>query len=743
MSQEKVYFKERRCFLQNLSFDLEYTQLKDFFKDHCGVTHDPFVQLLQNPEKKKPSGAALVEFQDLEDVEKALRVDGQEHFGRKMMVTKETRDDDCLKRYCQKNGWSMTMDRRGRARIEVGGGQSMQVDSRSDMGQFSVPRNSGSGMNVVTKKKDRRVFFHNIAFDVVWTDLKDYLKDAGTEGGFVEFLRKEDGSGAGGALVDFRSDEEIETALKVDGQEFKGRKMFVNRDPDGFHLGRWCKKHGYDFKMDDHGNKIKLFKSGFSGGNSGGPSGGAAPPPQYAQPAPPVYGGGPTASTPDGKPLIDNIGDLLKNHVFVSNLAYTTTEGFLTKMFAKVAYVKKAEIFKHDEKADEDKRGKSRGLGLIEFDRARDAARAIIMMNGQEIDGRPIRVRDSNDKRDLPGGLSDLGRPLPETQCVDQVRSRGMNPYGECALFMANAPFDMTQQQMLEMFRLVADCKEANLFKKDGRSKGVGVAKFANAYDAQQCINVLNDAMFQGRKLAIRFDNEPRQGGHAPAPTYAQPQPDYIRHEPMPQSNGYSAPPPRFQEQRQPPVQQAPPQQIGATTDAQIDQLAGLLGIDGATLNAIRIMKSAQSAQAAPPAPVEPKRESNYNNYQNRTRDRSPHRDYNNRRNDSRRDDYSRNDSQQAQASVKSENKNWNPITNDTIYIRNLPSSMNENQLRYLFNQCGQISFMDFPVKSDNSPVGYSYIRFDGADCKKSAQSAVDRFNHYNCDGMQLEVGLY
>ena len=57
--------------------------------------------------------------------------------------------------------------------------------------------------------------------------------------------------------------------------------------------------------------------------------------------------------------------------------------------------------------------------------------------------------------------------------------------------------------------------------------------------------------------------------------------------------------------------------------------------------------------------------------------------------------------------STASQPTSYNSQTTDTIYIRNLPSSMTEQQLRYMIEQCGPISFMDFPLREDSSPVGY------------------------------------
>ena len=57
-------------------------------------------------------------------------------------------------------------------------------------------------------------------------------------------------------------------------------------------------------------------------------------------------------------------------------------------------------------------------MGIVEYARTRDAHRALIMINGSMLQERQLQVRQASDVRELPQDLSDLGRPLPEQQCV-------------------------------------------------------------------------------------------------------------------------------------------------------------------------------------------------------------------------------------------------------------------------------------------------------------------------------------
>ena len=47
--------------------------------------------------------------------------------------------------------------------------------------------------------------------------------------------------------------DDLEKALAVDGQEFKGRKMWVNKDNDNFHIQRFVKRIGVSFRINPKG----------------------------------------------------------------------------------------------------------------------------------------------------------------------------------------------------------------------------------------------------------------------------------------------------------------------------------------------------------------------------------------------------------------------------------------------------------------------------------------------------------
>jgi RNA recognition motif-containing protein len=84
--------------------------------------------------------------------------------------------------------------------------------------------------------------------------------------------------------------------------------------------------------------------------------------------------------------------------IYVGNLSYGTTEDSLRSLFSAHGEVESVAVI-----VDRDS-GRSKGFGFIEM-RDEDAAKAAISaLDGQELDGRRIRVNEANEKprRDAP-----------------------------------------------------------------------------------------------------------------------------------------------------------------------------------------------------------------------------------------------------------------------------------------------------------------------------------------------------
>ena len=97
--------------------------------------------------------------------------------------------------------------------------------------------------------------------------------------------------------------------------------------------------------------------------------------------------------------------------IYVGNLAYATTDEGLRAAFAAYGEVTSARV------VTDRMNGRSKGFGFVEMPDRAQAQAAIDALNGQPLDGRPIRVNESQPKPrterrggGFGGGRRDRGR---------------------------------------------------------------------------------------------------------------------------------------------------------------------------------------------------------------------------------------------------------------------------------------------------------------------------------------------
>jgi cold-inducible RNA-binding protein len=89
--------------------------------------------------------------------------------------------------------------------------------------------------------------------------------------------------------------------------------------------------------------------------------------------------------------------------LFVGNLPWSVADVQLEELFQPHGEVTAARVV-----TDRDS-GRSRGFGFVEIE-APDIAAVISALNGREIDGRPIRVSEAEDRRGSGGPRRDSDR---------------------------------------------------------------------------------------------------------------------------------------------------------------------------------------------------------------------------------------------------------------------------------------------------------------------------------------------
>jgi RNA recognition motif-containing protein len=85
-------------------------------------------------------------------------------------------------------------------------------------------------------------------------------------------------------------------------------------------------------------------------------------------------------------------------NIFVGNLSYQTTEPELEAAFSAYGAVERASIVR-----DRDT-GQARGFAFVEMTNKSEAIKAIQGLDGQELNGRALKVNEARPKEDRGGG---------------------------------------------------------------------------------------------------------------------------------------------------------------------------------------------------------------------------------------------------------------------------------------------------------------------------------------------------
>lgn len=78
--------------------------------------------------------------------------------------------------------------------------------------------------------------------------------------------------------------------------------------------------------------------------------------------------------------------------IYVGNLSYSTTDDSLRQRFEAFGNVESARVV--TDRAS----GRSKGFGFVEMSSDAEAQAAIAGINGQELDGRAVKVNEAQDK---------------------------------------------------------------------------------------------------------------------------------------------------------------------------------------------------------------------------------------------------------------------------------------------------------------------------------------------------------
>jgi len=215
--------------------------------------------------------------------------------------------------------------------------------------------------------------------------------------------------------------------------------------------------------------------------------------------------------------------------VYVSNLSYRTSWQDLKDHFRQCGTVVYADVQK-------DRKGLSRGWGIVEFETPQEAITAIQTLNGVDFAGRVVTVREDRLDRDVTsyngeeggqeegaggrggrggrggaggrtGGRGAGGRgPRPPREESGAAAEGGES--SGLQVVVQGIPWAFKWNELKDMFtnRGYNVSRADVVIGRDGRSRGYGTVRFDSPADAQQAIQDFNGTDLDGRTLAVKLD---------------------------------------------------------------------------------------------------------------------------------------------------------------------------------------------------------------------------------------------
>ncbi|ETN46635.1 uncharacterized protein HMPREF1541_00821 [Cyphellophora europaea CBS 101466] len=378
-----------------------------------------------------------------------------------------------------------------------------------------------------SSQQDRRVYVGNLAYDVKWHHLKDFMRQAG-EVLFADVLLLPNGMSKGCGIVEYATREQAQNAIQtLSNQSLMGRLVYVREDRETEPRFTGPPSRG-DFGGGYGG------RGGYGGPMGGGPMGGAMGG---------GYGGGPMGGG--------------QRQLYISNLPFNIGWQDLKDLFRQAA--QEGGVIRADVHMDQT--GRPKGTGIVAFESPNDARNAIQQFNGYDWQGRALEVRED---RYAGGGMGYGGRggfggggfggrggygggfrggfggrgggfgggfgggrggfgggyggggggggygggappaePVAPNPFTDFATGNGERSQ---SIYVRNLPWSTSNEDLVELFTTIGKVERAEIqYEPNGRSKGAGVVEFDSPENAETAISKFSNYQYGGRPLGLSY----------------------------------------------------------------------------------------------------------------------------------------------------------------------------------------------------------------------------------------------
>ncbi|KAI9364463.1 hypothetical protein DFJ73DRAFT_418899 [Zopfochytrium polystomum] len=423
----------RQLFVGNLPFTVGWQDLKDLFRDVGTVLR---ADVATSPAGKS-RGFGSVLFATVEEAQNAINTfNNYELNGRKI----EVREDRAV------SGSGYSGFNRSAAPVHNPDVEGAPVNEPLPGTNIDV-----SMINV------RALYVGNLPYSVGWQDLKDLFRNAGN------VIRAEiptdyQGRSKGFGTVVMNGVEEARKGVSLyNGFEWNGRRLEVREDRTYVEGAPPRSNQNYQAQN----NPSSIYQN-FHGAI--------------------VIGSGIGAAAGSDAPI-----PTTGRQLFVGNLAFTVQWQELKDLFRQAGTVQRADVAI-------DAQGRSRGHGQVLMSTVEEAAAAVRLLNGTEVQGRPIEVRED---RYAAGAVAAPG--------VDG----GVSSISGTQVFVGNLPYSTRWQELKDIFRPAGlNPIHADVLTEagTGRSKGCGIVRFTSREEAERAVQLVNGTNVSGRNIVVRLD---------------------------------------------------------------------------------------------------------------------------------------------------------------------------------------------------------------------------------------------
>mmetsp|Transcript_31852 Transcript_31852/g.75635 ORF Transcript_31852/g.75635 Transcript_31852/m.75635 type:complete len:171 (+) Transcript_31852:411-923(+) len=160
---------------------------------------------------------------------------------------------------------------------------------------------------------------------------------------------------------------------------------------------------------------------------------------------------------------------------------------------------------------------RSKGWGIVEFETPEEAVRAVNELNGVELSGRKMLVREDREDRDvkqynrengIPNSRSRRGGPPPRAQ----GRGTRAPPPAEgkssgLQVVVHGLPWSYKDDDLYAMFEEFGAIDHAEIaYGWDQRSRGYGTVRFSDVDSVTEAIKSFDGYELEGRRVTVKLD---------------------------------------------------------------------------------------------------------------------------------------------------------------------------------------------------------------------------------------------